>query len=94
MSVEKISYFPDESIVTIELSGAFYRRLQSLLFSLTEGVETEDVQKIYRNAVEDKIEKPIDFNVQTLLYLCKEIETKITDQNLWVEEEFKLDDNA
>lgn len=94
MSVEKISYFPDESIVNIELSGAFYRRLQSLLFSLTEGVETEHVQKIYKNAIEDKIEKTLDFNVQTMLYLCKEVEDKVTEQDLWKEEEVTLDDHS
>jgi hypothetical protein len=94
MSTEKISFLPDDTIVDIQLSGAFYKRLQTLLFSLTEGIEAEDVQKIYKHAVDGKAETVLEYNVETMLLLCKEVEEKTTEQKLWSEEEIELGDNT
>lgn len=94
MTTEKISYLPDDTIVDIQVSGAFYKRLQTLLFSLTENIEAEDTQKIYKNAVDGKAETILEYNVETMLLICKEVEEKTTEQNLWEEEEVDLSDHS
>jgi len=94
MTTEKISYLPDDTIVDIQVSGAFYKRLQTLLFSLTENIEAEDTQKIYKNAIDGKAETILEYNVETMLLICKEVEEKTTEQNLWKEEEVDLSDHS
>ena len=94
MTTEKISYLPDDTIVDIQVSGAFYKRLQTLLFSLTENIEPQDTQKIYKNAIDGKAETILEYNVETMLLICKEVEEKTTEQNLWKEEEVDLSDHS
>ncbi len=86
---DKISILPDDTILSIEMNGHFYKRLQGLLASMTEGYDMEDVMKIYKAATEDKITSPIEYHIQTMLYLCKAVEDVCTNQNLWEEVDIK-----
>lgn len=86
---DKISILPDDTIFSIEMSGHFYKRLQGLLSHLTEGFDIEDIMKVYQAAVEDNVKTPTEFHVQTMLYLCKEVEEVCTKQNLWKEVDAK-----
>lgn len=86
---DKISILPDDTVISIEMNGQFYRRLQGLLSYLTEGYDIEDIMKIYKATVEDNVKTPLEFHVQTMLYLCKEVEDVCTSQNLWKDVEVK-----
>jgi hypothetical protein len=82
---DKISILPDDTVLSVEMNGQFYRRLQGVLEHIIAGMDMEDVMKIYQAAIEDKITNPTEFHVQTMLYLCKAVEDVCTEKNLWEE---------
>jgi len=82
---DKISILPSETILSIQMSGDFYKRLQALLQHLVSDMEIEDIMKVYQAAIEDKVTNQLEFHVQTMLYLCKEVEDTCTKNNLWKE---------
>lgn len=82
----KVPTIKNDSIVTIQLSGAFYRSLQLVLQYLTEEQPPEEVTNfIEKLNVESKDLLPWEAACETMMILCSEVEKKAHEQELITE---------
>lgn len=80
----KIESIKKDAIISIQLSGQFYKSLQAVLMYITSMKEAEDFKELITKinaqdptATYDEWET----NVETMLILCSEIEEKARTQN-------------
>jgi hypothetical protein len=88
----KIKVIKDTDNIKIEMSGFFYKRLQSTLFYLLGTVEEAQQLQVLNNVKENKISSKLEHEVQTILSLITEIENQAEKQNViseMTEEELK-----
>ena len=82
----KVPTIKNDSIITIQLSGAFYRSLQHVLQFLTEQREPEDITNfIEKLNIQSKDLNPWEAACETVMILCAEVEKQAQEQNLITE---------
>jgi len=91
----KIKYdtIPKEAIIDIQISGLFYRGIVDLLTALGNTVPIEDFKKMLEKLKKNEpAETHLEFNVNILMSLIYEIETKARAQNKTKQEEIEIPD--
>lgn len=80
----KLSYptIPNEAIIDIQVSGAFYKDLLGLQISLSETVTLDQYKKVLEELKTDKVPDSVFSNtVQIIMALIFEIESKAKTQD-------------
>lgn len=67
-------------MISIEVNGSFYARIQHLIMFLLEGLEPQRVQEIFDKINNEQIDEPLPAHVQTLVVLMNEIEREANKQ--------------
>jgi hypothetical protein len=83
MDKEQVDEFPNDAIVSIKISGAFYKRLAKMMFDFANTVTPDQFTKML---VELKGREPKDdteFNILTLLILIAEIERQVKETGVF-----------
>ena len=70
----------EDSVISIEVNGSFYARIQHLIIFLLEGLEPQRVQEIFDKIKNENIDEPLPAHVQTLVVLMNEIEREANKQ--------------
>ena len=70
----------EDSVISIEVNGSFYARIQHLIMFLLEGLEPQRVQEIFDKINNENIDEPLPAHVQTLVVLMNEIEREANKQ--------------
>ena len=82
----KVPTIKNDSIISIQLSGAFYRSLQQVLQFLTEQRAPEDITNfIEKLNIESKDLNEWESACETVMILCAEVEKKAKEQDLITE---------
>lgn len=92
MAKTKIKSIPFEEIIDIQISGAFYMRIQNLFFELISKLSEED-QKILLEKVKEgakDITEPAMYNALTVLIIMNEIEYQANEQGKVKDQEVEL----
>lgn len=97
---EKIQIIADGALIDLKFSTGYYRRIQAMLHFLLQDKSNDEINNAHQEIKNQKIETEWVFHYETLLILCKEVESKAKEQNSVEEvtvEEFKkmmnLDDD-
>ena len=80
----KLSYptIPDEAIIDIQVSGAFYKDLLGLQISLSETVTLDQYKKVLEELKNDKPADSVFSNtIQIIMALIFEVESKAKAQD-------------
>ena len=83
MENNKIEVIKKDSIITIQLSGVFYKGVQNVMFHLSGYRDPEDLTKLIEKMnKQDKNDEYDDWEtcMETMLILCAEIEEKAKEQ--------------
>lgn len=67
-------------MISIEVNGSFYARVQHLIIFLLEGLEPQRVQEIFDKISNGQIDEPLPAHVETLVVLMNEIEREANQQ--------------
>ena len=82
----KVPTIKNDSIITIQLSGSFYRSLQDVLQHLTEQRDPQDITNfIEKLNIESKDLSDWERACETIMILCAEVEKKAQEQDLITE---------
>ncbi len=81
MSTKKVETIPFETVVDIQISGAFYARIQNLLMHLSMQHPQEDFVKALERLKNAEPTNEFEYHLLTLLTLSQEIEAKAKLQN-------------
>jgi|688.fasta_scaffold385037_2 hypothetical protein len=89
MQVKSIPY---ENIINIQISGAYYMRIQNLLFSLMGNFKEEDLKDFFTRLQNNNNEfkDSNEYNLATILILINEIELQAKEQNKITDQEVEL----
>lgn len=79
---QQIEAVKDSSIISIQLSGSFYKRLQSVMLHLSEYRESDDLSELIDKINSESDEEYDDWEIamETMMILCSEVETKAKEQ--------------
>lgn len=82
-NTQQIEAVKDESIISIKLSGSFYKRIQAVMLHLSEYRESEDLSELIDkiNTGSDDEYDEWETAMETMMILCSEVETKAKEQN-------------
>lgn len=78
---KNIEIFPLESIVTVEISGAFYARLTQLLLDHAMTRDTKSIGESYAHLQSNDPRDAYEYHLLTLSILVKEIEAQVKKEN-------------
>ena len=92
MAKREIETLPYESIVDFKVSGAFYARIQNLFFNLSSEKSKEDYTACIKNISSNNITTNYEYDIQTLLILITEIESKAKEQGKMLMQEIDIPD--
>jgi len=92
MAKREIETIPYESIVDFKVSGAFYSRLQDLFFNLASQKSKEEYLTCIKNISAKNVSTNYEYDVQTLLILISEIESKAKEQGKMLMQEIEIPD--
>lgn len=67
-------------MISIEVNGSFYARVQHLIMFLLEGLEPQRIQEIFDKISNEQIDEPLPAHIQTLVVLMNEIEREANQQ--------------
>lgn len=87
-----IPVIKEDSIISIQVNGSFYARVQHLLIFLLEGLEPQRVQEIFDKIKDGKIDEAVTAHTETLVVLMNEIERQAEAQGLIGESEVASED--
>jgi hypothetical protein len=79
MEKPKVEMFPNDAIVSIKVSGAFYKRLVKLMFSLSTQQDLKSFIKVMTELKTREPENDEEFNIMTVLIMIAEIEKQVKD---------------
>jgi hypothetical protein len=79
----------EDSIITIQVNGSFYSRVQHLIMYMLESLEPQKIQEIFEKINNDQIDEPLAAHIQTLVVLMNEIEREADSQGKIEETEIK-----
>lgn len=86
-----------ESIVSIEVSGHFYKRVTALYFKLIKSIEPERLEKILKalekrdlTSLENEQDKQDAYSIDTLFILMSTIETEFKSKDLIKKDEIDI----
>jgi len=82
-----IPIIKEDSIISIQVNGSFYARVQHLLIFLLEGLEPQKVQEIFDKIRDGKIDEALAAHTETLVVLMNEIERQADTQGMIEESE-------
>jgi hypothetical protein len=84
MESKKVEVVKHDAIITIQLSGSFYKNIQAVLLHLAQSRESEDLTELI-DKINDEVSSDEyddwERSIETLMILCSEIETKAKEQN-------------
>lgn len=87
----------NDSVVSIDISGDFYKRITALYFNLVKKIGTENFEKISEALVKNKLEDLTEeqdrldgFSIDTLLILMTSIESVFKDKDLIKKQEVEI----
>jgi len=83
MEKPKVEMFPNDAIVSIKVSGAFYKRLVKLMFSLSTKKDLKAFMKMMAEFKTREPENDEEFNIMTVLILIAEIEREVKDSKVF-----------
>lgn len=85
----KVPAIPREAIVSIDISGAFHRRILGMYFNYAKKFEPQKFDELVKAVAADKVntlengQDQIDaFTIETMLILMNGIETEFRSKNL------------
>lgn len=87
---QKIEVIPYDSIIKVEVSGAYYARFHQLFISYISQKSPEEFAKILAELKDREPATEYEHNVVTLLSFIKEIELKAKEQSQTKMEEMAL----
>jgi len=90
MIKKEIETIPYESLINITVSGAFYSRLQDMLFSICSEKPKDEYLEALKNISSNNIQTSFEYNLSTLLILITEIENKAKEQSMVKMQEIEL----
>ena len=76
-----VDIIPYDSIIDIQVGGAFYGRIHELILYIAQQKEPQEFLKIMNELKEREPKEPFEFHMITLLALVREIEEKAKEQN-------------
>jgi hypothetical protein len=86
MSTGTISVFPNDSLVSIKISGAFYTRLAQLILEMSSSKTKKEMSEILDTLKNDQDpQDPFTYHYITVLTLIHEIETRGKEQGVFKE---------
>lgn len=91
----QIDVIPQDAIIDLKVSGAFYLQLKALLFDLSKDFTPEKFLEISKNIKEQKpLETAQETFVVTMTALIVEIEKQAQSQSKTVKQDFDASDFA
>jgi|Wag4MinimDraft_6_1082665.scaffolds.fasta_scaffold125261_1 hypothetical protein len=82
----------EDSIITIQVNGSFYARVQHLIMYMLESLEPQRIQEIFEKINSNQIDEPLAAHIQTLVVLMNEIEREADSQGKI--EETEIEDSS
>lgn len=82
---QKVEVMPNDTIVSIKVSGAFLTRIQSVLVYLLQDKDTERVKEAAQRIQKQEHSEPWEFHYETLAVLINDIERTAREEKLTVE---------
>lgn len=93
MAKIKFDTIPNDALVDIQISGAFYRRMVDLITMLGESVPLEEFKAILERLKDNNpAADTFEFNVHTVICLIYEVEKQAKAQNKTVVSEVEVPD--
>tara|TARA_B110000503_G_scaffold27536_1_gene43952 strand:+ start:7795 stop:8097 length:303 start_codon:yes stop_codon:yes gene_type:complete len=92
----KIKTIPFEEIIDIQISGAFYVRIQNIFLSLIQNLKDDDLKKLLEKiqTKPEEITDPVEYNIVTLMILMNEIEHQAKSTNKVKDQEIDIPENG
>lgn len=81
-----------ESLISIKVSGAYFRRVQNLLFHWMGQKSPEEITKIVEHLKTNEPSDEYSYHFLTILMLVQEVEKQAGEQNLV--KDFEIDKNS
>lgn len=78
----KVQQLKQNSLIKLEFSGSFYKRLQDLTIYYTQLKNPEELKEIYRKISDKEELNEHESNLETLLILIGSLEDAAKEQNL------------
>jgi hypothetical protein len=96
MSKTKIKSIPFEEIIDIQISGAFYMRIQNVFLEMISKLSDEDQKQLLQKVKENSqdITDPAILNAITILILMNEIEHQANSQGKVKDQEVDIPENG
>lgn len=84
-----------DALITLKVSGFYYKKLTLLLLALGEQKTQDDFKRALATVKENDIPKdPYDLTVNVIMQMIYEIEHEAKLQNLIKDEEIEVDDDT
>jgi len=77
---QSISVIKEDSLIDLKVSTGYYRRLQLLLYSILDGKSAKEIKEAVQQIRNQEIKDDWIYHYETMIILCKEIETKAEEQ--------------
>ena len=87
-----IKYIPEDAVVNIQVSGAFYKRLYQLSRFLIKEIGDKRFKQVMKEINADKIESTDTFNLETVNMIMLAISDIADKEGKLKEHEFTADD--
>lgn len=95
MAKMKYDSIPPDALITIEISGAFHRRMVDLLTMLGESVPLDEFKvTLERIKGNEPAKDMFELNVHTLMSLVYEVEKQAVAQKQTVVKEIEVEDEV
>lgn len=82
----------DNTVIDIQVNGAFYKRVQALFYSMLTGKEPELINEIFEKIKNDNIDSEQVAHIQTIVVLMREIEEQAKAQDKIIKKEVNPED--
>jgi len=90
MAKVKIKIIEDDTLVSIQVSGLFYKQVKQCMFNMLDSFEKPD--EVISKIVDKKELNREEYTLVTLMSIIKEVEDSATKQNLVVDSEVDVPD--
>jgi len=88
-----VELIPKGTEVTFSVDTNLHTRLQQLLLVALPYKDQEHFQKCLKEVSEGKVEDPLAYHMQTILYLIEKFEYTVKEQNKMVTKKFSFKEN-
>ena len=80
MSEKKIKTIQGDAIISLEISGGFYDRIQQVFGELITDASDEELNKIFENIKNREKLSSRELAIETILIFCQSFEEKAIEQ--------------